>query len=105
MTWVINFPARPASPGEEVVLNMAPLNDISSQIVEVFYPLSVAGTILIPTSESVFNSSKVFTLIRELQPTLIWGSVRFYEMMYHKLRALLLSMSKMKKIILGASRS
>merc|ERR1719192_621652 len=39
-------------------------------------------------------------LVKELQPSLIWGSVRFYEMMYHKLRALLLSMSKMKKIIL-----
>ena len=80
---------------------MAPLNDISSQIVEVFYPLSVAGTIVIPSCDSVFNHDKVFSLIRELQPTLIWGSVSFYEKMYHKLRNLLFSMSKMKKIILG----
>ena len=92
---------RPAAPGEETVLNMNPLNNISSQIVEVFYPLSVAGTIIIPACHSVFNSSQVFSLVKELQPTLIWGSVRFYELMYHKLRALLFSMSKVKKIILG----
>ena len=78
---------RPAAPGEETVLNMNPLNNISSQIVEVFYPLSVAGTIIIPACHSVFNSSQVFSLVKELQPTLIWGSVRFYELMYRGLHS------------------
>ena len=57
------------------MINLCPLSDISSQIVEVFYPLSVAGTIVIPTCDTVFNHSKVFQVIREVQPTLIWGSV------------------------------
>ena len=82
------------------MINLCPLSDISSQIVEVFYPLSVAGTIVIPTCDTVFNHSKVFQVIREVQPTLIWGSVRFYEKIYQKLRGLLLSMSRVKKIIL-----
>ena len=98
---IFTSPARPASPGEEIVINLCPLNDISSQIVEVFYPLSVAGTIVIPSYDTVFNQAKVFQVIQEVQPSLIWGSVRFYERIYQKLRNLLLSMSKVKKIILG----
>ena len=38
-----------------MVLHCGPLSDISAQIVEVFYPLSVAGTLVIPACSTLYN--------------------------------------------------
>lgn len=92
---------RPASPGEEIVLHCGPMTDIATQIVEIFYPLSVAANIIIPSSDAVYNYDKIFNIMREIQPTLIWGTSKLYEQIYHKLRNMHYSMSKIKKTILG----
>ena len=92
---------RPANPGEEIVLHCGPMTDIATQIVEIFYPLSVAANIIIPGCDAVYNYNKIFNIMKEIQPTLIWGTSKLYEQIYHKLRNMHYSMSKIKKTILG----
>ena len=90
--------------GEEVVLHRGPLSDISAQIVEVFYPLSVAGTIVIPACSTLYNYATTLAIMREVRPTLVWAPAHFYENMYHQLRNMHSSMSRIKRIILGRFR-
>ena len=92
---------RPMAPGEEVILHCGPLHDVTTLIVEILYPLSVSGTIVIPPCDTLYNYAKTFKIMKEIQPTLIWGSSKFYEKMYHKLWNMHYSMSKIKKLILG----
>ena len=90
--------------GEEVVLHRGPLSDISAQIVEVMYPLSVAGTIVIPACSTLYNYATTLAIMREVRPTLVWAPAHFYENMYHQLRNMHSSMSRIKRIILGRFR-
>ena len=54
---------RPANPGEEIVLHCGPMTDIATQIVEIFYPLSVAANIIIPGCDAVYNYNKIFNIL------------------------------------------
>ena len=65
---------------------MGPLTNILTQVVEIFYMISVAGTIVIPPADTVFNDSKILTMIKQVQPTLIWATAKFYEKIFHQLR-------------------
>ena len=96
---------RPMGPGEEVILHCGPLHDVTTLIVEILYPLSVSGTIVIPPCDTLYNYAKTFKIMKQIHPTLIWGSSKFYEKMYHKLRNMHYSMSKIKKLILGKGQN
>ena len=61
-------------PGEEVILHCGPLHDVTTLIVEILYPLSVSGTIVIPPCDTLYNYAKTFKIMKQIHPTLIWGS-------------------------------
>ena len=66
-------------PGEEVILHCGPIHDVTTLIVEILYPLSVSGTIVIPPCDTLYNYAKTFKIMKQIHPTLIWGSSKFYE--------------------------
>ena len=94
---------RPVAPGEEIILHLGPLDDILTQVMEIFYPISVAGTIVIPSCDTVYNMGKMCRMVKEVKPTLVCGSAKMYEKMFHKLRSLQLSMSRLRKMLLDTS--
>ena len=47
------------SPGEEVILSFSPLCHISTQVIDIYYMISVAGTTVFPGS-NIFNQQEQF---------------------------------------------
>ena len=49
----------PPSPGEEVILSFSPLCHVSTQVIDIYYMISVAGTTVFPGSD-IFNQQELF---------------------------------------------
>jgi len=95
----------PPCPGEEVILSFSPLCHVSTQVIDVYYMISVAGTIVFPGSD-IFNQQELFwKVMEEVQPTILYGPPVIFERIYHKLKNVRRSMSGFKKFFVDWSNS
>ena len=54
------------SPGEEVILSFAPLCHISTQVIDIYYMISVAGTTVFPGYEGIHKDEKLWEVFLEV---------------------------------------
>lgn len=57
---------RNPSPGEEILMSFLPLSHISSLLVDLYYALLVAGTIVFPGKEVLWDEDQFFLSLREV---------------------------------------
>ena len=57
---------RTPSPGEEVMLSFLPLAHISTQLMDIYYMISVAGTTVFPGTDILHNQEHFFAALEEV---------------------------------------
>jgi len=87
------------TPGEEVIMSYLPHSEIASQTIDIFYTMSIVGTLSFPGEDMDVNNdtSHFFEAISEIQPTVFFGPPSAFERIYHHFR-------EMKKHTSGVSR-
>lgn len=81
---------RLPSPGEEVVLSFLPPCSIASQTIDIYYTMSIAGTLCFTDD---YESDAFFDALAEVKPTCFFATPETYERIYHKFRELRRNMS------------
>jgi len=76
---------RTPMPGEEILLSYLPLSHISTQILDIYYMLGVAGTLVFPTQNVFHEAERFFDEIKEVEPTIMYGPPVIFERIYHRL--------------------
>lgn len=66
------FNKTPA-PGEEVILSFLPLSHISTQLIDIYYIISVAGTSVFTNRDILHNQQHFFEALEEIQPSVVYG--------------------------------
>jgi len=112
LTWsakmVLGFIRAPGfnknpGPGEEILMSYLPLSHISTQMVDVYYLMGVAGTLVFPGTNVLHDTENFFTSIKEVQPTILYGPPVIYERIYHRLIQLRRSASGVERFFLDWS--
>jgi len=75
----------PPAAGQETLVSLAPLSHVSSQVIDIYYIISVAGTTIFPGYEGIHKDEKLWEVFLEVHPTLVYGSPSIYEKIYHRL--------------------
>ena len=60
------FSYSPPRAGEEILVSLAPLSHISSQIIDIYYIISVAGTTVFPGYERIHKDEKLWEVFSEV---------------------------------------
>jgi len=87
-------------PGEEIILSYSPLCEISAQIIDIYYSLSIAATTVFPVVDISNNYQDFCKTIQEVKPSLLCGPPRMFEMLHDHLRQIIRSESGVKKFLL-----
>ena len=92
-------------PGEEVLLSIHPYSGIAAQIIDIYYTMSIAGTLCIICDHDICfgPQNKLFDAIAEIQPTVFFAPPSLYEHIYHRLRSTKRQMSGIQKVLLDWS--
>ena len=53
-------------PGEEIIVSLSHLSHISAQVIDIYYIISVAGTIVFPGFESIHKDDKFWEVFQEV---------------------------------------
>ena len=56
----------PPAPGEEVVVSLSPLSHVSSQVIDIYYIISVVGTTVFPGYEGLHKEDKFWEVFLEV---------------------------------------
>ncbi|CRL03590.1 CLUMA_CG016250, isoform A, partial [Clunio marinus] len=83
--------------GKEVLVSYLPLSHVAGQMVDVYIPLTLAGTIYFADRDAL-KGSLVKTLV-EAQPTLFMGVPRVFEKMQEKMLAVGAQSGALKRLI------
>ena len=62
----LNICSPPAA-GEEILVSLAPLSHISSQVIDIYYIISVAGTTIFPGYERIHKDEKLWEVFLEVR--------------------------------------
>lgn len=87
-------------PGEEVIMSYSPFSEISAQIIDIYYSISIAATTVFPQVDIVNNYHNFCKTIQEVKPSLLCGPPRMFEMLHDHLRQIIKSESGIKKFLL-----
>merc|ERR1711981_1171976 len=60
-------------PGEELIMSYLPHSEIASQTIDIFYTMSIVGTLCFPGEDSD-GASSFFENIADIQPTVFFGA-------------------------------
>ena len=95
--------------GEEIVMSYLPHSNISSQLHDIYYTISVAGTLMFAASDE-FNQECIltdddafFSAVEDINPTVFFGPPFVYERMYHRLRLMKRATSGVEHLVLDWS--
>ncbi|XP_023330627.1 very long-chain-fatty-acid--CoA ligase bubblegum [Eurytemora carolleeae] len=94
---------RSPAPGEEVLISYLPLSHISTQILDIYYCMTVAGTLVFPSSNILHDGDMFFQEIKTIQPTILYGPPVIFERIYHRLVQLRRSVSGVERFFLDWS--
>lgn len=83
--------------GKEALVSYLPLSHVAGQMVDIFIPLSVAGTVYFADRDAL-KGSLVKTLV-EAQPTVFLGVPRVFEKIQEKMMAVGAQSGALKKVI------
>ena len=92
--------------GEEIVMSYLPMSQIAVQISDIFYTISVAGTIAFAVNDTVdeyailSSDDDLFEAVTEIAPTVFFGTPAVYERIYHCLREMKRSTSGFQRLVL-----
>ena len=95
--------------GEEIVMSYLPHSNIAAQLTDIFYTISVAGTLAFAASDEFDQESMLsdddafFSAVEEINPTVFFGPPSVYERMYHRLRLMKRSTSGVQHLVLDWS--
>lgn len=96
------FNKTPA-PGEEVILSFLPLSHISTQLIDIYYIISVAGTAVFTNTDILHNQQLFFEALEETQPSILYGPPVIFERIFHKLVSMRRSVSGVEKFFIDWS--
>ena len=61
------FLSSPPAPGEEVVVSLFPLSHVSTQVIDIYYIISVAGTTVFPGYDVAHKDDKFWEVLLEVR--------------------------------------
>lgn len=98
---------RLPAPGEEIVMSYLPHSEIASQTLDIFYTMSIVGTLCFPDEEVdvLTDTSAFFDALADIQPTVFFGPPAAFERIYHRFRDMKRHTSGMQRLILDWSNS
>ena len=56
----------PPAAGQEILVSLAPLSHVSSQVIDIYYIISVAGTTIFPGYEGIHKDEKLWEVFLEV---------------------------------------
>jgi len=91
------------SPGDEVMISFLPLAHISTQLIDIYYLISIAGTSVFPATPILHSQERFFAALKEVRPTVVYGQPVVFERIYHKLVEMRRTLSGLQKSIMDWS--
>jgi len=91
------------SPGDEVMISFLPLAHISTQLIDIYYLISIAGTSVFLPTDILHNQEDFFAALEEVQPSVLYGPPVIFERIFHKLVTMRRSVSGLQKFFIDWS--
>ena len=98
--YCFSFPRMPI-PGEEVILSYLPYCQVAAQIIDIYYAISVAATLVFSSSNVIQDSDSFFRAILDVKPTILCGPPRMFEKLYYRLIDITYTDSALQRFLLG----